>query len=85
MENMTDFDKLIIDYIKTTYKVSRIKDKMRFRRGMILDDGLQYLLKDEATTKKNQVQTSRIYLTNIQLQRKPRSKIGCRCLGYLTI
>jgi hypothetical protein len=52
MENMTDFDKLIIDYIKTTYKVSRIKDKMRFRRGMILDDGLQYLLKDEATTKK---------------------------------
>lgn len=52
MENMTDFDLLIIDYIKTTYKVSRIKDKMRFRRGMILDDGLQYLLKDEATTKK---------------------------------
>jgi hypothetical protein len=52
MENINNFDMLIIDYIKKTYKVSRIKHKMRFRRAMILDDGLEYFLKDEPTTKK---------------------------------
>lgn len=52
MEKMTAFDMLVIDYIKKTYKVSRIKHKMRFRRAMILDDGLEYFLKDEPTTKK---------------------------------
>lgn len=52
MENTNNFDMLIIDYIKKTYKVSRIKHKMRFRRAMILDDGLEYFLKDEPTTKK---------------------------------
>lgn len=52
MENTNPFDSLVIDYIKKTYKVSRIKHKMRFKRAMILDDGHEYFLKDEPTTKK---------------------------------
>lgn len=52
MENTSTFDLIIIDYIRTTYKVTRIKSNNRFRRAMILDDGRVYLLKDEPETKK---------------------------------
>lgn len=52
MENTSTFDLIIIDYIRTTYKVSRVKSNNRFRRAMILDDGHIYFLKDEPETKK---------------------------------
>ncbi len=51
-KNNDKFDMLVIDYIQKTYKVSRIKSNMRFKRAMILDDGNAYHLKDEPTTKK---------------------------------
>ena len=52
MENTTTFELIIIDYIRTTYKVTRIKSNNRFRRAMILDDGCVYFLKDEPESKK---------------------------------
>lgn len=52
MEQNTDFDKLIIDYIQKTYKIARIKQNQRFRRAIILDDGQIYHLKDSDSTKK---------------------------------
>lgn len=53
MENKLDsFDNLIIDYIKSNYKVSRVKVNNRFKRGMVLDDGATYILNNDMTLNK---------------------------------
>ncbi len=51
-KNIDKFDMLVIDYIQKTYKVTRVKHNLRFRRAMVLDDGKAYQLKDMLETKK---------------------------------
>lgn len=46
---LTDIDKqLMISFIQRNYPVSRVKDKQRFKRGVIMDDGSVYLVSDKA-------------------------------------
>lgn len=45
----TDLDKeMILKFLERNYPVSRIKTNMRFKRGIVLDDGVVYLLSSES-------------------------------------
>jgi len=37
---------MILKFLERNYPVSRVKDKMRFKRGIIFDDGSIYFLSD---------------------------------------
>ena len=39
--------KLIITFLKRNYPIMRIKDKTRFKRAIVLDNGSTYFLSDE--------------------------------------
>jgi hypothetical protein len=39
--------KLIINFLKRNYPIMRIKDKTRFKRAIVLDNGSIYFLSDE--------------------------------------
>lgn len=39
--------KLIINFLKRNYPIMRIKDKTRFKRAIVLDNGGIYFLSDE--------------------------------------
>jgi len=44
-----DIDKeLISNFLKRNYPIKRVKHNMRFRRGIIFDDGREYILGDES-------------------------------------
>jgi hypothetical protein len=46
---LTDIDKnMMIKFLEKNYHVSRIKHNMRFRRGIMFDDGKSYLLGDNS-------------------------------------
>ena len=38
---------LMFKFLKRNYPTSRIKDNMRFKRGIVLDDGIYYLSNKE--------------------------------------
>ena len=38
---------LIINFLKRNYPIMRIKDKLRFKRAIVLDNGVIYFLSDE--------------------------------------
>jgi hypothetical protein len=45
---MDNFDTdIMLKFLERNYPVCRIKDNMRFKRAIILDNGTSYLLSDE--------------------------------------
>ena len=48
----TDVDKkLMLKFLERNYPVSRIKDKHRFKRAILMDNGFAYHLSDKNTHK----------------------------------
>lgn len=48
----TDVDKkIMLRFLERNYPVSRIKDKQRFKRAILLDDGVAYCLSNQLTNK----------------------------------
>lgn len=46
---ITDTDKLMMSkFLEKNYPIKRIKHNMRFRRGILFDDGREYILGDES-------------------------------------
>ena len=46
---ITDTDKIMMSkFLEKNYPIKRIKHNMRFRRGILFDDGREYILGDES-------------------------------------
>jgi hypothetical protein len=46
---LTDIDKeMMTRFLEKNYPIKRIKHNMRFRRGILFDDGREYILGDES-------------------------------------
>ena len=46
---LSDIDKtMMLKFLERNYPIKRIKHNMRFRRGIMFDDGREYILSDES-------------------------------------
>jgi hypothetical protein len=54
---------MMIKFLEKNYPVSRVKDKMRFKRAIILDNGISYLLSDEQSHIQLRLQLNQILKT----------------------
>ncbi len=61
---MNEFEKhMMMKFLERNYPVSRIKDNMRFKRAIILDNGISYLLGDEQSHLQLRLQLNQILKT----------------------
>ena len=54
---------MMIKFLERNYPVSRVKINMRFKRAIILDNGISYLLSDEHSHIQLRLQLSQILKT----------------------
>lgn len=61
---MNEFEKhMMMKFLERNYPVSRVKDNMRFKRAIILDNGISYLLGNEQSHLQLRLQLNQILKT----------------------
>jgi len=61
---MNEFEKhMMMKFLERNYPVSRVKDNMRFKRAIILDNGISYFLGDEQSHLQLRLQLNQILKT----------------------
>ncbi len=61
---MNDYEThMMMKFLERNYPVSRVKDNMRFKRAIILDNGTSYLLSDEHSHIQLRLQLNQILKT----------------------
>ena len=54
---------MMLKFLERNYPVSRVKDNMRFKRAIILDNGISYLLSDKHSHIQLKLQLNQILKT----------------------